>query len=76
MIDLGGGVKWLCFVSYPITLLLILIKHMCLGFISFCNAFDAIKSKHTSIPSIKNMQIPCNKTGLNLFIIFLITSNT
>lgn len=76
MIDLGGGVKWLCFVSYLITLLLILIKHMCLWFISFCNACDAIKSKHTSIPSIKNMQIPCNKTRLNLFIIFLITSNT
>lgn len=76
MIDLGGGVKWLCFVSYLITLLLILIKHMCLGFISFCNACDAIKSKHTSILSIKNMQIPCNKTRLNLFIIFLITSNT
>lgn len=76
MIDLGGGVKWLCFVSYLITLLLILIKHMCLGFISFCNACDAIKSKHTSKPSIKNMQIPCNKTRLNLFIIFLITSNT
>lgn len=76
MIDLGGGVKWLCFVSYLITLLLILIKHMCLGFISFCNACDAIKSKHTSIPSIKNMQIPRNMTRLNLFIIFLITSNT
>lgn len=76
MIDLGGGVKWLCFVSYLITLLLILIKHMCLWFISLCNACDAIKSKHTDIPSIRNMQIPCNKTRLNLFIIFLITSYT
>lgn len=67
-------VKWLCFVSYLITLLLILIKHMCLGFISFCNACDAIKSKHTSIPSIKNMQISCNKTGLNMFIVFLMNT--
>lgn len=55
MIDLGGGVKWLCFVFYLIILLLILIKYMCLGFIFFCNVCDVIKSKYISIFFIKNM---------------------